>query len=327
VSDEERVHGGPHDPDRRLHAAFGAEVEALSIAPSPIGAVLRDGVALRRRRRAVWSGGVAGLLVLPVAAAVAFGGGTGGSRQDAAGRGKPTATGGSATATPTTVVTATAAGTATPARPTTASPTTPRASARSELGPEPPNPVDAIDVVGSGTFEGEPWRLVRDRFAARTGSVTAQPHFPFAAGGKNGLTRCEFLGIQMGDAPAGSTPDFDAGGACGPDLGTTPLGLDNSGSSGLFWPPSGVPAQVVTVSGGLDPTKVATFDILVDGVRKVDPTPVFQRAGDPMGYYAAVVSIPGVRSLDQHVIVAEFRNAQGEVVGQYSPRQPALPTK
>ena len=82
-------HGSEHD--ERLQRVFADEVEELTIGPSPVAAVMRDGAGLRTRRRLGVVSGVAALAVLPVAAVAAFsGGGASRAETSALATGKPT---------------------------------------------------------------------------------------------------------------------------------------------------------------------------------------------------------------------------------------------
>lgn len=329
MSDEEWVHAGPHESgtarDGRLHAAFGAELEALSIGPSPIGAVLRDGFALRKRRRAAWSGGLAGLLVLPVAAAVVFGGsGPGGGPALTAGGDRK----------PEPHSTATATATAIPPTPTTTRPTA-NLSESPTIGPthierpaSSPDPMDQLTVLGSGTYNGHAWRLVRDRFIvldakdghSLAGDPTSRPHLPFSAATRSDTIACEFVGFQWGDRAPGTVPDFTAGGACGPGLKT--LSKDHAGAGGygvLPTDPEGVASGStggMWATGEVDPDRVATVSLTVGDVT-VGPTPVFRRGTEPVAYWAVAVPYPGLGTEQPRVSGFHYTyyDVNGVVVG------------
>ncbi|MFL6110892.1 MAG: hypothetical protein ACJ786_06020 [Catenulispora sp.] len=276
-----------------LHDALGDQVEYLEIGPSPIAEVMKDGRALRARRRMALVSGVAALAVLPVAAVAVFGGGGGGSRATVASLGNGAArTGGTGWPSPTpgsTAVPDRTGGPTSAAKPRTllSSPAV-TLSKPTEYGtPSPPNARDDIKVLADGTFGGQHWRLVRDRFVvAQASADNASPgfddHLPLSQRGRAGTYTCEFTGLQWGDRSAGTTPDFNSGGMCGPD--NQAIGYSEIVARPSLSTLTGTDFAVADLVGRVDATKVATVTITV-GDAISSPEPVYTVDGERIGYY------------------------------------------
>jgi hypothetical protein len=246
-----------------LHDAFGDQVGYLEIGPSPTAQVMKGGAVLRAKRRVALVSGMATLAVLPVAAVAVFA--AGGNRTDTPASGhKPPKTLPSPTV------------------------TLPKATD----GPAtPPSPNDDIKVLADGTFGGQQWRLVRDQFVTSNAGVGAVPehpdaHLPLAQRGRSGIDSCEFIGFQWGDRPAGSTPDFKAGGMCGPDsqLGVLPETVDAPSGTRL----TETDHPIMALVGRVDGTKVASVTLTVGDAISA-PQPVVTVFGEHVGYYVFFV--------------------------------------
>jgi hypothetical protein len=176
----------------------------------------------------------------------------------------------------------------------------------------PPNPVDDIKVLADGTFGGQHWRLVRDRFVTGDGGATGAgtlDHLPMSQMGRAGVESCEFTGMQWGDRAPGTLPDFDAGGNCGPGdiFSPTSGGITSLGQS----TPEGEASSVTTVSGSLNARKIVSVTLSSEG-QTSGRQPVIALPGDSMGYFVFFVK-PWTRDHHPTFTVSGY-DAQGQVV-------------
>lgn len=286
-----------------LHDAFGAEVATLEVDLSPLAEVMRDGAALRTKRRLAVVSGVTALVVLPVAA-VAFGAGAG--RRTGAGPDGFAPSPPRTSAKPPTMR-------ALPPPPVTATLVPPGRNA--DL------PNDDIQVLADGTFHGQHWRLVRDRFVVEGpegGSVmddpSQRPHLPYPANwGKHGTIECDFTGIQWGDQPAGSGPG--GGGSCNPTDDGPIDGLHGlfSGVSGpVFTPTSDGTRPALTLAGRIDGTDAAWVTVTVDGVVS-EKAPVIVVPGEKNDYY--VIMMPAYAKHGAMTLTTTVYDAAGDSLG------------
>lgn len=302
-------HVSEHDD---LYTAFGHQVAGLEIGPSPIAAVMRDGAALRTRRRAALVSGVATLAIVPVAAFAVFAGGPGGS--DTPG------------AVPSSASSPKPADTSNP-KPTGA-PGTASSSGQRKTLPTPdvtmpaiptsqsfaPDPHDEIKVLASGTYGGQHWRLIRQRFVVGPGKgefvgAAGIDHLPLSQAGRNGDETCVFSGMQWGDRPPGTGPEYDAGGGCGDDKDmNTVAGL--LGPTDMVIPPGGF-GKVSTISGCVQYPAVVSVTVTLDD-RVSTPVQVTPVAGEPIGCYALFVD-PRAQSTKQSVVLTGY-DGQGHTV-------------
>ncbi|NUR28290.1 MAG: hypothetical protein HOV83_21020 [Catenulispora sp.] len=292
VSEHEEI------PEDRLHAALGEQVEHLTIGASPVSAVLRDGGALRVRRRLAVTSGVATLAVLPVAAVAVFGlGGTGSGgeqvRAGATGSGAGQVQTGTARTSPDQ---AKVAGTAT-TKPTQSTPATKLLPARTGTHVNRdadhvalPNPLDDYRVVATGTLGSQHWRLVRDRFVVETGAQPSSPgapnnHLPQSKQRQAGTDSCESLGLQWGDGQVGAYPDFAPVMTCGTYdqvYGDGTLVMNAADEVGKFG------TTLTEMFGRVDAARVATVTLSI-GDRSTAPEPVYHENGQSYGYYVFLV--------------------------------------
>jgi hypothetical protein len=290
------------DLNQALHNAFGAEVADLEIGATPVGAVMKAGDALRTKRRLTTVSGVAALAVLPVAAVAIFAGGTGTGAAEAGGgthgNGTRTETGkGGAGSTPTTSKPgATTPRSVTQSPSPSSKPTIILPQLSIDANTIAPNPNDVYTVVASGTKYGAPWRLVRDQYVVtKTGNLPTYamgPHLPYSQKGGANTVTCVFVGLQWGERPAGTQPDFDAGGTCqeDPDTINGPITI---GSAGLPGNP-GV-ALWAFIGRVADTTKVASVSVTIPA-ETTPRQPVTAVAGERDGYY--VVFLPPLTETD-----------------------------
>lgn len=290
-------------PEGRLHAALGEQVEHLTIGASPVSAVLRDGGALRVRRRLAVTSGVAALAVLPVAAVTVFGAGGAGSGGEQVHAGGTTGFGAgqlqAASTAGTTSAQAQAVGTPTTKPTQSTQPTKP-----TKLLPAPtgthvnrdadhvasPNPFDDYQVVATGALGSQHWRLVRDRFVIKTGENPSDPgapnnHLPQSKQHQAGTDSCEALGLQWGDGPVGAYPDFEPVTTCATyDMvyGDGTLIMNASNEVGKFG------TTLTELAGRVDATKVATVTLTI-GDRSTAPEPIYHASGQGYGYYVFLV--------------------------------------
>ena len=308
-----------HDLNQALHDAFGAEVADLEIGATPVGAVMKAGDALRTKRRLTTVSGVAALAVLPVAAVAIFAGGTG-AAGGTGGNSKlgPVEAGGTSHGKGPTAPTA-------PNTPTILPMTT---TPLADLIPSPtvtlpalgvgvlsatPNPDDTYTVVADGTIGGQHWRLVRDLFIA---SVYAAPspgqanHLPMSQRGRAGTQACDFTGLQWGDRPPGTLPDFAAGGGCNPaadgDVERITSPMMDASRSGI---PASVPLSYFT--GRVDSSKITSVAVTI-GSRSTTRQPVYPVPGEGDGYY--VVFVPPLTFQDEESMVITGYDADGHAV-------------
>ncbi|NUP50136.1 MAG: hypothetical protein HOW97_22920 [Catenulispora sp.] len=290
-----------------LNEAFDAEVAELSIGDAPIGAMMKNGAGLRTRRRLATVSGAAALAVLPVAAVALYSGGAG--TDDAAGKG-----GGSTPTKPhsTSTIPTTPTGGKTTPEPLLSSPTD--ALSKVDVGKaSPPNPLDDIQVIASGTMGGQQWRLVRDRFVMKADGVpsTSSVHLPQSQLGRPGTVSCNFTGVQWGDRPPGTTPDLHAGGDCGPGNAVFTDVPDKFREIGADRVMNGSPGAVIPFFGNLNATKITSVKITLDG-RTTASQPVYVLPGEKVGYY--VVFLDYKPHWDPDATVTGY-DAQGHVVG------------
>lgn len=295
-----------------LHAAFGAEVADLDVGTTPVGAVMKGGTALRARRRLTAVSGVAALAVLPVAAVAIF---SGGSRPvDSAVKGAGIGAAGRSTtvgrgpavlpemfAVPTALI---------------PSPTVTLSPQGRWLQFTVPNPRDTYTVVAGGTFGGQHWRLVRDVFVVpedEASTVGAKNHLPPSQRGEAGTSTCDFTGLQWGDRPAGTLPDFvSGGGACDPaaqgdvERITAPLMGESQ-----FTPTSEMPMSYFV--GRVDASTITSVTVTV-GARSTSRQPVYTVPGESGGYY--VVFVPPLTFQDERSIFITGYDAGGQIVTQ-----------
>ena len=317
----ESEHEDMHD-QHSLHDALDAEVAGLEIGATPVAAVLAGGTALRTRRRLTAVSGVAALAVLPVAAVAIFAGragsgtGTGGTANGAvkffdgnhegnhAGTSKPT------TANDPTVPVVPEVPTARVPSPTLTLPPQGRG-----LIYEDPVANDSYTVLAGGTIGGQHWRLVRDLFVVPSYAnpgLGGTNHLPMSQRGKAGTQACDFTGLQWGDRPAGTLPDFGAGGGCNPAVDgdiervTAPL---------MGAATSGTPTRDLPLSyfyGRVDASKVASVTVTI-GSRSTSPQTIYTVPGETDGYY--VVFVPPLTFQDEQYMVITAYDAGGKAVG------------
>jgi hypothetical protein len=287
-----------------LHEAFGAEVADLAVSATPVGAVMKGGSALRARRRLAAVSGVAALAVLPVAVVAIF---SGGSRPvDSAGESHGTGGDRSTTTSPERFTVPTAL---------LPSPTVTLPPQGRRLDSTAPNPRDDYTVVAGGTFGGQHWRLVRDVFVI-PGGVTSVPgaknHLPKSQRGTAGTSTCDYIGLQWGDRPPGTLPDFGAVGGCDP----VPRG-DVERIAGLLMsasqtmPSSELP--MTSFVGRVDSSKITSVTVTV-GARTTSRQPVYTVAGEAGGYY--VVFVSPLTFQDERSVFITGYDASGQVVAQ-----------
>lgn len=297
-----------------LHHAFGAEVADLDIGATPAGAVMASGAALRVRRRLTAVSGVAALAVLPVAAVAIFSGGGGangnGGTEAAA---KFTGTRSSAAHTP-----SAPGGMTRPESAKTPTPSTTAVLPQQTLGgtTTAPDSHDVITVVGTGVTEGHPWRLVRDEYVVAEGQglqdgrlLVDQPHLPISRLGSAGTGVCVFIGVQWGDQPAGTQPDFNAAGQCSTQHApvTGPLSLGPT-----YGPVNSDRTQWVLIGQVDDTSKVAKVSVS-SAHGTTAPQAVFPVPGERDGYYA--VFLPSLTEDAQHRLTITTYDTGGHVVG------------
>jgi hypothetical protein len=302
------------DLNHALHNAFGTEVADLEIGATPFTAVMDGGGALRNRRRLAAVSGVAALAVLPVAAVAIFAGGTGGT----GGTSKlgPVQAGGTNHGKGPTVPTAPAIlpMTTTPPADLIPSPIVTLPPQGEGLLSVKPNPNDTYTVVAGGTIGGQHWRLVRDLFVAPL-YVAPGPgqgnHLPMSQRGRAGTQECDFTGLQWGDRPPGTLPDFDAGGGCNPAADgdveriTSPM-MDASRN---VIPTQGVPLSYLT--GRVDSSKITSVVVTI-GSRSTTRQPIHPVPGEGDGYY--VVFLSPLTFQDEESMGVTGYDAAGHVV-------------
>lgn len=292
------------DLNEDLRRAFGAEVADLGIGATPVGAVMKAGDALRTKRRLTAVSGVAALAVLPVAAVAIFAGGTESGAAEAGG-----GTHGNGTPTP--------------------AATTPRSVSQSPSpGPSPtailpqltssgntvaPNPADVYTVVTSGIQYGVRWRLVRDQYVvAKTGTFPSYyvdgPHLPYSQKGGANMVTCVFVGLQWGERPVGTQPDFNAGGTCqnDPESVNGPITISAADPPGN---PDGAPW--VLIGRVPDTAKIASVSVTIPA-ETTPRQPVKTVAGEHDGYY--VVFLPPLTVTDNQNLSYTTYDAGGHVV-------------
>lgn len=289
-----------------LHRAFGAEVADLDIGATPVGAVMTGGTALRVRRRLTAVSGAAALAALPVAAVAIFTGG--GTRGD----GGVEAYGAKTTAahTPNAPGATTRPG---PAKTPTSSPTVVLPQLTLGGKTTAPDPNDLITVVGAGTSGGHPWRLVRDEYVIAMSQVPLstfdQPHLPMSRLGSAGTGVCVYVGVQWGDRPAGTQPDYKASGQCAKQSGpvTGPLSLGPT-----YGPAGSGMAEWVLIGQVEDTSKVAEVSVS-SAFGTTAPQAVIPVAGERDGYY--VVFLPPLTDEPRHSLTITTYDARGHVAG------------
>ncbi|NUR63985.1 MAG: hypothetical protein HOV87_35810, partial [Catenulispora sp.] len=134
-----------------------------------------------------------------------------------------------------------------------------------------PNPQDEVMVIAHGTIDGQRWRVVRDRYVIAAGdtSVSAwggagRDHFPMSEKTRAGVRVCEYLGVQWGDRPAGTVPDYRFSGTCA-DPAVKP------GKQTVLVPflstnlPPSREGAVTVVIAKVDPSRVSSATVAVDG--------------------------------------------------------------
>jgi len=204
----------------------------------------------------------------------------------------------------------------------------------------PPKSKDQIVVLGSGTFQGRNWRLVRDRFIIDGSAGQNSPtdfladvdHLPFSDYGKSGTAACEALGLQFGDAAPGSRPAYDVQAGCvpqawNPDLYAAPRQFVPSSFSNGSNKATGDPTYVTAIgygpAAGFDGATAVSATLTIDGVTG-ERQPLLKAPGENTAYYAFLV--PGTRDGEPKATVT-FYNAQGKTVGTANARFPSAPTK
>jgi len=299
------------DLNQALHNAFGAEVADLEIGATPVGAVMKAGDTLRTKRRLTTVSGVAALAVLPVAAVAIFAGGTGGNGKlgpgEAAG-----ANHGKGPAVPT--APATVPRTTIPPAALIPSPTVTLPPQGVGVLYAKPNPDDAYTVVASGTIGGQHWRLVRDLFVASL-YVAPSPgpdnHLPMSQRGRAGTQACDFTGLQWGDRPPGTLPDFSAGGGCNPAADGD---VERITSPMMQASRSGTPTKDLPVSyfiGRVDSSKITSVAVII-GSKSTTRQPIYSVPGEGDGYY--VVFVPPLTFQDEESMGVTGYDAAGHVV-------------
>lgn len=299
--------------DERLHAALERETRGLTIGPSPLTEMMHAGAARRMRRRAAVVTGAAALVALPTAAVV-FGSWPGGGSHISPGH--------TPQPTPTATATATTDPAALPA---------PSGSKNQQAQK------DQIVVLGSGTFQGRPWRLVRDRFivtdAADQGTarnLLAGDHLPFSDYGKPGTTACEALGFQFGDAAPGTLPDYNVGYACtpqvyNPDPFATPKHFVLQGFNNGMDKATGTPTILQAIgygpAAGSNGSTAAFAALTVDGVAG-NRQPLLTAPGETVAYYAFLT--PATTDHRPKVTIT-FYDAHGDQVGTTDAKSSSTP--
>jgi hypothetical protein len=280
------------EDDGGLAEAFSDLVDAVTIGPSPMAAVMRDGRSLRHRRRAGVVAGMATLAVVPVAAVAAFG-----------------VTGSGKTALPPANATSAAKPTAHPT-PTSAG----------------PGPDDQIVTIAQGIAGGKHWVLLRDRFGIRsmpagpppptvpTDSLAAQKHLPLSdvLSGK-ASAQCEiralvFEGQDRDQALTHSgvgcaavdraVAAHDAAGlydrpwSLVPDsfIGLTAIGPDSTDTTDTTDSTDTTRSPGVLIYGEVDASKVASVSITSDIYGNLPAQPVFRVGGERTGYFVWVLA-------------------------------------
>lgn len=284
----------------RLHAALERETRGLAIGPSPLTEMIRVGAARRMRRRTAVVTGTVALVALP-AAMLAFASRSGGGSNISSGH----------TPLPT---------------PAATSKTSPAVLPASSAPKNQQAQKDQIVVLDGGTFQGRPWRLVRDRFvltaAADQGTarnLLAVEHLPFSDYGKPGTVACEALGFQFGGAAPGTLPDYNGGVSCGevfnPDPFAAPKhfvlsGFDNgmdkkTGKSTILQAFGYGPAA------GSNGSTATSASLTVAGVAG-DRKPLVTAPGENVAYFAFLA--PATADPQPKVTIT-FYDAHGDQVG------------
>lgn len=267
--------------------AFAAFADAEPVGPSPIDSVMADGRRLRLRRRTAFSAGVTALAVLPMAAVVAYG--TAGSSDSSAQR---VSAGGTSQAPPAANTTE-----ALPGRPT--------------------GPAQTM-AVAQGTIDGQPWRLVRDRYSTQTmpvgdGSRTEPLYcenesFEFASHtiASHKLTGCTTA--DYAHMAKDSTGLYDSGWVGSDEVAGfssgEPYGTDPSNPLGT------------ALYGDVDPAKVASVSLTSTYYGDHPAQPVSRQGNEPVAYYVFV--IPGKlanQAGSDYTLLYHFFDTNGHEVG------------
>ncbi|NUP52361.1 MAG: hypothetical protein HOW97_34320 [Catenulispora sp.] len=291
-------HGSEHE-DEDLHTAFGEQVAHLSIGSSPTAAVLKDGAVLRGRRRLALASGVAALAVLPIAAFAAFAPGGGGTLSPGAGSRTPDPKHlGDYLPLPSPSV-------ITPQTDPTAKTVAPAAE-------------DFVRVLTEGTIDGQHWRLVQvgymiagDDNAISPWGATGLHPLPLSQQGQDGVQSCMWLGVQWGDRPAGTVPDYRFSGSCQPSArkgSATVVPLMSNVSTNL--PPSKAGA-VTAVTATVDSSRVASTTLAIAG-RVSAHQPVITDRNSQDGYCVYLVDPSYDRSGEAMLLT--LYDAKGKVL-------------
>ena len=171
-------------------------------------------------------------------------------------------------------------------------------------------------IVASGTLGGQHWRLVRDLFVL---PVYASPdiggtnHLPMSHRGERGTQACDFTGLQWGDRPAGTLPDFNAGGVCNPAVDGD---VERVSGALMGATNSGTPSADMPVSyflGRVDATKVAEVAVVIQGV-STSRQHVSRVPGETDGYY--VIFVPPLTFQQEQSVVITAYAADGNVAAR-----------
>lgn len=283
-----------------LRAALADETRGLSIRPTPVAAMMHDGAVRRRQRRVGFASGAATLGVAAAVAVAAFG------------------TGPAANTSPGT-------GAAPPQKPTTANQ---NATPGAATTPGSSTAKDQIIVLGSGTFQGRGWRLVRDRFVITETAdegppknlLTGVDHLPFNDYGKPGTVACEALGIQFGDAAPGYRPDYDVGYSCklswNPDEAAPQQFLPSSFNNGMdkaTGKPTFITAFGYGPAAGFNGSTAVSAALTVNGVTG-QRQPLMVAPSENTAYYAFLAPATTINRPNATITLYD---AQGNKVGTF----------
>jgi hypothetical protein len=139
--------------------------------------------------------------------------------------------------------------------------------------------------------------------------------------GRPGTQTCDFTGMQWGDRPTGTLPDFNAGGVCNPAVNGDIERVSGPLMNGYGGSPPTRDMPVSYFTGRVDASKVATVTIAI-GARSTTRQPIFKVPGETDGYY--VVFVPPLTFQDEQSVLLTAYDAGGHVVGRLdmSTRQP-----
>ena len=197
---------------------------------------------------------------------------------------------------------------------------------------------DQIIVLGSGTFQGRSWRLVRDRFIITEAADEGPPkdllagvdHLPFNDYGKPGTVACEALGIQFGDAAPGYRPDYGAGYSCRlswkiHDAAPQRFlpGSFNNGMDKATGKPTYITAYGYGPAAGFNGSTAVSAALTVNGVTG-QRQPLMVAPGENTAYYAFLTP---ATTINQPNATIALYDAQGNKVGTFGAEFASSPSK